>query len=190
MGDDTRAFLKRIMEKLKQLRSESKIVFAYTKECQQGPIPGFDISLGQVMSTGVKEFFPVKSGIVTSAYRASRTEMRVREGEEMSRVYFSLNMPGTKVDISDPTIQTHPKLGHQRGSKIFDPKFRVMGAVGSHTEDQYTQNGKPFSVIGPKSFLRTARGKRWAHPKIVEIQYNCKVSGLAKLFLSFHVTQF
>ena len=188
--DDTKAFLKRVMEKLKQLRSESTIVFAYTKECQQGPIPGFDISLGQVMTTGVKDFFPVKSGIVTPAYRASRAEMRVREGEEVSRVYFSLNMPGTKVQISEPVVRTHPKIGTQAGSDIFDPKVRVMGAVGSHTEDQFARNGKPFDVVGPRSFIRTARGKRWAHPKIVEIQYNCKMSGLAKMFLSFHVTQF
>ena len=87
--DDTKAFLKRVMDKLKELKTLSFVEFSYVKECKQGPVPGFDVSFGQVMTTGVREFFPVKSGVVTASHRTSRSEMRVREGEETSRIYFS-----------------------------------------------------------------------------------------------------
>jgi|EP00945_MAST-04E_sp_MAST-4E-sp1_P003150 hypothetical protein len=188
-NDDEKAFFQRVVEKLKQMRNERVIEFAYVKECKSGPVPGFDVSLGQVMTTGVKAFYPVKSGVITPSYRASRTEMRVREGEKVSRVYFSEKMPGTKVEISKLSVLTHPRIGNQVASEILDARLRVMGAVGSSTEDQFSRGGKPFTILGPKSFMRSVT-RRWTNAKIVEIEYNCKASGLAKLFFSFHVAQY
>ena len=67
------------MDKLKELKTLNIIQFSYTKECKQGPVPGFDVTFGQVMTTGVRDFYPIKSGVVTPSYRSSRSEMRVRE---------------------------------------------------------------------------------------------------------------
>ena len=103
-SDDTRAFLKRVMDKLKELKTLNVIEFSYTKECKQGPVPGFDVTFGQVMTTGVRDFYPIKSGVVTPSYRSSRSEMRVREGEKMTRIYFSEKV--SRHALED--IPTHP----------------------------------------------------------------------------------
>jgi len=187
--DDTKAFLKRVMDKLKELKTLNFIELSYVKECKQGPVPGFDVSFGQVMTTGVRAFFPVKSGIVTASHRASRSEMRVREGEQTSRIYFSEKFPDTRLTVTVPVLRSHNPLYDDDKSPILIPKLKVMGAVGSIVEDQLVGNGKPFYVFGPRGGFtrRVKRSRRWSHPKIVEVEYNCQRSGLARMSMSFSV---
>ena len=187
--DDTKAFLKRVMDKLKELKTLSFVEFSYVKECKQGPVPGFDVSFGQVMTTGVREFFPVKSGVVTASHRTSRSEMRVREGEETSRVYFSEKFPDTRLTVTVPILRSHNPQYDKDKSPILIPRLKIMGAVGSLAEDQLVTKGKPFHIFGPRGDIRrTSRARRWSHPKIVEIEYNCQRSGLARMSMSFSVT--
>ena len=100
--------------------------------------------------------------------------MIVRRGEERSRLYFSMRRPQTLVVLSRPVVNVHGD------EDAIDVRAHFLGALGSDVAEAGVAAGG-VKLFGPKMRHKALKGirrmDRYQHPKILELEYECKKRG-------------
>ena len=160
-------FIKNTLKTAYQRSQQTIVSFSYVKECLVGRIPGLDISMGTYQPRK-KMGYAVFHGLVTPYFMArGGSKMEVREGEEISNFYVSLNNPQWSVVLRNLTVRVTHGVG------VMNVGVTVLSARGSKIS-----TWKPHQPI----VIRGSRDDQV--PRILLVNYDCLHSGKARVALT------
>ena len=185
MSDTLSTFLESIF---RDAKAPKKVAFSYVKECVVGSVPGLDVTMGVYSPIKKMNGYAVFRGRVVGPFQAaSRQKVVVREAEKRSHFYLSLDTDDWTLDVQKIRVAvTHASstMGNSadmgKSASISHDVHRIASPVAAVLSDRA---GSRLSADAPHKAFRVVGSREHPGTKIIEVAYNCHVSGVARLAL-------
>lgn len=185
MSDKLSTFLESIF---RDAKAPKQVAFSYIKECVVGSVPGLDVTMGVYSPIKKMNGYAIFRGRVVGAFQAaSRQKVVVREAEQRSHFYLSLDTDGWTLDVqkirvavthASSTVGNSADMG--KSASISHNVDRIASPVAAVLSDRA---GSRLSADAAHKAFRVVGSRDRPGTKIIEVAYNCHVSGVARLAL-------
>ena len=187
MSDSLSHFLEKIFHDAKAPKT---VAFSYVKKCIVGSVPGLDVTLGAYTPIRKNSGYTIFRGRVVGPFQvASRQKVVIREAEKRSHFYLSLDNDGWLLDVQNiKVVVTHATSQVQNSGKDGDTISHDVQRIASPKVAILSdRTGSRLSANDAHEAFRVVGSRQHPGTKIIEVEYNCRTSGVARLAMQLEI---